>query len=272
MRTIAVYFLTFIAMCSMDGFQSRKIASNDRAKNAQNDDFDFLLFAQQWPASACVDGHFTASATCGFPPGLSQTGWTVHGLWPSKIKSMGPDTCSRTAFKADILKPLMQDLQTVWPNLITSKPDDSFWAHEWTKHGTCAASVPALAGEFNYFNKLLQFYKQYNLYNALQAANIVPSVSKTYTQDAVMAALRKGFNKQVGVHCAYRKDTQQHYLAEIRLCLTKDLTLMDCPQDIMRRETASCPKNGRLLYPPLPPSASRTSNRAGGRGRNPRGP
>ncbi|XP_055332093.1 ribonuclease Oy-like [Paramacrobiotus metropolitanus] len=264
-------FLLLVGMFAVDGVFSRQLSVNSRnqVNYKGDDDFDYLLFVQRWPASVCVDGHVTGSEKCAFPSGMSPTDWILHGLWPSKYNSTGPEDCSKTPFNPDPVQPILQDLEQYWPNLETNTQPDSFWAHEWTKHGTCAQSLPSLAGEFNYFNRPLQFRKQYNLYTALQAQNIAPSASKTYSHDEVVTALQKEFNEPIGVYCTYSKDTKKHYVAEIRFCMTKDLALMACPESGHHlRETSSCPKGESLFYPPLPSTGRQVPSRSASRRKN----
>jgi ribonuclease I len=44
----------------------------------------------------------------------------------------------------------------------------SFWQHEWQKHGTCAESVPAYTGEFNYFSQAIALNKRFDLYRSTE--------------------------------------------------------------------------------------------------------
>lgn len=45
-------------------------------------------------------------------------------------------------------------MRTDWPSL--SGKDTAFWAHEWDKHGTCAA--PVLSGEKDFFTATLDLH------------------------------------------------------------------------------------------------------------------
>ena len=38
---------------------------------------------------------------------------------------------------------------------------DSFWEHEWDKHGTCAYEAKQVSSEFDYFNSTLQLHWTY---------------------------------------------------------------------------------------------------------------
>lgn len=43
------------------------------------------------------------------------------------------------------LEPIRKSLTAYWPTLYPSNTLESFWEHEFEKHGTCAASDPTLA-------------------------------------------------------------------------------------------------------------------------------
>jgi ribonuclease T2 len=66
-------------------------------------------------------------------------------------------------FDASKVQPIHTALLSTWPNLIAGEHVDAFWQHEWTKHGTCAESVPAFDGELNYFNQSVTLNRQINL-------------------------------------------------------------------------------------------------------------
>ncbi|XP_055347751.1 ribonuclease Oy-like [Paramacrobiotus metropolitanus] len=190
------------------------------------------------------------------PPGLSATDWIIHGLWPSKFNSSGLEHCRTIPFNPDPLQPLLNDLNAFWPSLTATKRPDKFWGHEWKMHGTCAQSLASLTGELNYFHRSLELRAQYNLYNVLQGQSIVPSSNRTYTHDDVAGALQRQYNKRIGVYCSYSNVTSQHYFAEVRVCLQKDLSLMDCPDYVTHTEEASsCPKRKPVLYPVFSPSS-----------------
>ncbi len=66
-------------------------------------------------------------------------------------------------FDMSKVQPIQTDLESTWPNLIAGQHEDAFWEHEWTKHGTCAESVPAFDGELNYFSQSVALNRQINL-------------------------------------------------------------------------------------------------------------
>ena len=51
-----------------------------------------------------------------------------------------PESCDPgAAFDEALVADLLPDLRREWPSYMSL--GDSFWAHEWLKHGTCARPV-----------------------------------------------------------------------------------------------------------------------------------
>lgn len=60
-------------------------------------------------------------------------------MWPSNTNGNDPSYCG-AKFVASELDPIMSQLQKQWPSY--QGQDDSFWSHEFEKHGSCACSLP----------------------------------------------------------------------------------------------------------------------------------
>merc|ERR1711935_1083654 len=78
------------------------------------------------------------------------TGWTLHGLWPQWAES-----CTHEKFDISQLTDIQDDLNKYWPSCEGSA--ESFWTHEWGKHGTCTGMT-----QLAYFSKALALLKQYS--------------------------------------------------------------------------------------------------------------
>lgn len=76
-------------------------------------------------------------------------------------------------------------------------PLDSFWKHEWQKHGTCAMSLENLNTELKYFAQGLRWLQLYSMSNILSKAGIVPSTNKTYSATEVINTCEKKYNISV---------------------------------------------------------------------------
>ena len=68
--------------------------------------------------------------------------FSIHGLWPQYSDGGYPSNCSDEPFSDDAVEAVgMSTMYEMWPNVQSDPSDsdyDSFWEHEWTKHGTCS--------------------------------------------------------------------------------------------------------------------------------------
>ncbi|KAL9088673.1 MAG: hypothetical protein Q9159_003009 [Coniocarpon cinnabarinum] len=90
---------------------------------------------------------------------------------------------------------LLSFMQSNWKDVDGS--DESFWEHEWGKHGTCISTLePSCYTDYtpqeevvDFFTRTVNLYKGLDTYTFLKNAGIVPSNSKSYTLKSVQAAL-----------------------------------------------------------------------------------
>jgi ribonuclease T2 len=86
--------------------------------------------------------------------------FTIHGLWPNYDDGTWPQFCdSDYKFDEDKLDDLMDQLDEEWPSVFDS--DETFWDHEWSKHGTCALNI--FPTEHSYFKHVLKLHWRYDL-------------------------------------------------------------------------------------------------------------
>lgn len=77
--------------------------------------------------------------------------------------------------------------------------DESFWEHEWGKHGTCLNTIkPSCYTNYQpqeevgqFFQKVVDLFKGLDTYTALSNAGITPDTSKTYDLADIQNALSK---------------------------------------------------------------------------------
>lgn len=117
------------------------------ARELQNNDWDLLIFTQHWPSTVCLDyedqnpNHYCVRTD-------SESSWTIHGVWPTKLHTRGPGFCNKSlVFDPSQLTEIRDKLLELWPNIQGGNTEDSLWEHEWTKHGTCAVALPSLDSE-----------------------------------------------------------------------------------------------------------------------------
>ena len=115
----------------------------------------------------------------------------------------------------------MPDMEKYWPSY--QQPDDTFWSHEYEKHGTCAASIPQLATQFDFFKTTIALTKKYNAIPMLaNGGNIRPSDSEKVSSSAAQDAIKAVFGGTPAFTCKSGK------LDSVYLCFDKNLQAIDC--------------------------------------------
>jgi len=102
---------------------------------------------------------------------------------------------------------LLSFMQTYWKDYQGN--DETFWEHEWNKHGTCISTFDSScyanyqAGQdiVDFFQKTVDLYKTLNTYEILAAAGITPSEDQTYNLADIQAAITKAHGKPATVNC-----------------------------------------------------------------------
>lgn len=80
----------------------------------------------------------------------------VHGMWPQFNSSSYPEYCSNITYE-DVTGDLLTDMNQYWN--ICDQVNQSFWKHEWLKHGSCV-NVQTGITEYDYFNLTINLFKQ----------------------------------------------------------------------------------------------------------------
>nr|CAH7750393.1 unnamed protein product [Callosobruchus chinensis] len=190
-------------------------------------DWDYLVFSQRWPITSCLLWEEKKEGnTCNMP--AAETTWNVHGIWPTKIGKEGPFCCpSAIHFDPTQLQPLLSDLNNNWTNIEEGTKEYSFWRHEWDKHGTCASTSPFLNSILNYFQKGLEWNKQYKLSDILSQNKIIAG-SAGYTPSQIFDAVKSVVKVNPMVQCEVHHKTKESMISEIRICFNKSLEPIDC--------------------------------------------
>lgn len=106
-------------------------------------------------------------------------------------------------------------MQTYWKS--DSGSDESFWEHEWGKHGTCISTLsPSCYADYrpaqeaaDFFDRTVGLFRTLSSYAWLAEAAIVPSASRTYTLSAIQTALQSQFGHPVVVRCNAERELQE---------------------------------------------------------------
>lgn len=97
------------------------------------------VFAYSWTPGFCSGQSYPG---CKTPLNYWKQNFTIHGLWPQYVTTGYPSTCTTEPFNSSIPTDIGFDYMIDrWPDVqydINDPAYDSFWEHEWTKHGTCS--------------------------------------------------------------------------------------------------------------------------------------
>ncbi len=100
--------------------------------------------------------------------------------------------------------------------------DETFWEHEWAKHGTCISTLEpdcytdhkATEEVVDFFQKTVDLFKTLPTYEWLKAAGIEPSSDQTYTTAQIQSALSKnrgGVQVTLGCKSGALDEVWYHY-------------------------------------------------------------
>lgn len=233
-----------------------------QARNRGDEEWDVLIFTQQWPITSCTShqqhpGH----PSCNLYPNM--TTWTVHGIWPTKLGTIGPNNCNQSwVFEEAEIIPIEGLLVKYWGNIFAAATTTSLWKHEWQKHGTCAAQLSALNSERKYFGKGLEWVLKYDLVATFTQHSIYMGDLTSYSLDQIFSVLKDTFGVNTAIDCYYNKEKKQHELWQVKLCFDRSLVLVDCDgiigrerglegageEDVEREAIGNCPTTG-IVYP-----------------------
>ncbi|KAF2798235.1 ribonuclease M [Melanomma pulvis-pyrius CBS 109.77] len=154
--------------------------------------------------------------------------WTLHGLWPDHCDGTYDANCDASRAYTNISSiissfgktDLLSYMQTYWKDY--QGDDETFWEHEWAKHGTCISTLEPdcytnhkpTEEVVDYFQKAVDLFKALPSYTWLAAAGITPSTTKTYTTAAIQAAItakRPGVSVTLGCSSSALNEIWYHY-------------------------------------------------------------
>ena len=117
--------------------------------------FHHFMFVHSWQATECMKWMTSGkNRKCIIGAAI---GWTIHGLWPSLDKQLGPYDCDKNdRFNPNALRSLLPELEVKWPTVKDEhiqRDEYSFLRYQWSRHGTCARQLPTLNTQKIYFGK-----------------------------------------------------------------------------------------------------------------------
>ncbi|USP73158.1 ribonuclease m [Curvularia clavata] len=195
--------------------------------------------------------------------------WTIHGLWPDRCDGSYDANCDSSRSYSNIsailnsfgATDLLSYMSTYWKDYQGN--DESFWYHEWAKHGTCISTLEpdcytdhkATEEVVDFFQKTVDLFKTLPSYEWLKEAGITPSTTQTYTFDAIQKAIQaKRPDVEVTLGCRSGSLNEIWYHFDVRGSVqtgefvpsNPDGTKSTCPKTGIKY----LPKNGNGSSPP----------------------
>ena len=230
-------FICFgIATCSVSD-----LPSHGEVRKPLDPGFDLFLLVRTWSPTFCEQLK-EMREECTTAP-LQE--FTIHGLWPEYTTGGWPQFCDKDADKSSsaavgsvILgrEEVDEDekkkegdsddddngkARCEWPSFHGST--STFWDHEWSRHGTCAA--PLLGNRTEFFKTVVQLHDKYDLNHLFQSKGLWPrgnSQGSYYSVDA-LTIVKDAWGVYPRLAC------HKGSLSELWLCVDLDLNLMECP-------------------------------------------
>ena len=173
--------------------------------------FDYYLLSLSWSPSYCLvhPGDAYQCQGRGF-------GFVLHGLWPQFDAGGYPQACTTNV-----------DLDAAAEAVgRTLYPSPRLMEHEWQRHGTCSGLAPV-----DYFHTADRALAVIHIPPAFEA----PRADQQLAPDDILAAFRTA-NPSLPPH-AMTVACSRAQLAEVRVCLTRDLQPRPCGRGVRN----SCP-------------------------------
>ncbi|OQR86380.1 hypothetical protein ACHHYP_10610 [Achlya hypogyna] len=197
--------------------------------------FDFYVFAHSWQASFCYHEPYPG---CKEPEAYWKTHFTVHGLWPELNKGPHPGFCSKEPLDIKLVRQAIGEdtLEEYWPNVkvaVNTTGYDSFWNHEWTRHGTCSG-----LDQVTFFQSAIDLIKDNGTPDFVQK-NVGNVVSTKELRDAY------GGPTKAVLQCKNKR------LSQVYTCLAKDkdnkpTEATDCSPQVLKEDNCHV---GEILIP-----------------------
>jgi len=187
------------------------LATAALAEGEQAGDFDYYVLSLSWSPNWC--------ATTGDARGADQChprhayGFTLHGLWP-QYETGWPSWCPTSApdpsrRETEAMTDIMGSGGLAW--------------HQWQKHGRCTG----LSAE-DYLALSRRAYRSVTIPPVFRALDRAVTLPASVVEEAFLEANPGLTVDQITVTC------DGTMIAEVRLCLTKDLEPRRCGADVIR--------------------------------------
>ncbi len=148
------------------------------------------VYAYSWTPGFCYNQNYPG---CSNPLPYWGSNFTIHGLWPQYINTGYPSSCTTELFDTTIPEQIGESTMIqYWPDVQYTTDDpqyDSFWIHEWSKHGTCSGLT-----QLQYFNEAIQLTQRIPTPSIL-SESVGNNISASILRDSM------GGNNYVSLQC-----------------------------------------------------------------------
>jgi ribonuclease T2 len=194
------------------------------------------VFAYSWTPGFCMNESYPG---CMDPLPYWKNNFTVHGLWPQYVTSGYPSTCTTEKFDSSIPSKVGLDtLISRWPDVkytINNTKYDSFWEHEWSKHGTCSGLT-----QYDYFMtaiRMTDILLTPDIFHKSVGTNINTEELRMLFGPTSTISLQCSHQSLVGVYSCWQQKNNVP---------TK---LVACPDDVLQEDT--CKSKEETYIPAL---------------------
>ncbi|KAL5280501.1 RNaseX25 family protein [Megaselia abdita] len=216
-------------------------------------EWDVIVFTQQWVLTYCHIFRLTNEThKCNLQTLLPEQYWKVHGIWPTKVGTMGPNDCKYVNFTIDRFnREGRHYLEKMWTHIDAKNTSEQLWKNEWMKHGSCSLEIEQLQDQYYYLAQGMAWWRDFQLYRILEEQGVLPGAE--YPLGNITGAIKKTIGKEVDTRCYYDEHTKTVFLNEILICFDKNLTLINC--DLMqKKKKLDCGKEWDMVtYPDVVP-------------------
>lgn len=187
--------------------------------------FDFYVLALSWSPSYCAStGDRANRQQCG---GETAFRFVVHGLWP-EFETGYPENC-KTKQPLDLPRSVSDEMLDIMPST-------GLVRHEWTTHGTCSGLTQA-----DYFATTRKAFGKVAIPEEYASASTYATPAPQDVETAFIRSNPGLTNDAIAITC------DRHFLRDVRICMTKDLSqFVSCPE-VDRR---SCALPDPVMPPP----------------------
>lgn len=186
--------------------------------------FDYYVLSLSWEPAYCAKAAEKGEADPDQCASDRKLGFAVHGLWPQYKDGGYPAGCSRDRV---VPKAVIDQTMPIMPSV-------GLMVYEWQKHGTCSG-LPVT----DYFARLRAAYAKVTIPDAVKTPSPTLAVPATQVERLLVQANPGLTPEAVAMTCA--KDR----VAEVRICLNKDLGFTACGAKVVDR----CRRDATLSAP-----------------------